>query len=160
MKCVYSGLTGIIIDELPESTYIKDVSEESWQKVIRHYVGDENSGVASVFLGVNGFLDYSKIYNLKTGESINPKFQVQDGIFVPSMPLCNDLMPNDRPSEEIQAYAAMRELLIQSLNHLKGERNGRYFLMTPYRRGCCNFKNGIIKAKKADILHLLNEYDK
>jgi hypothetical protein len=157
MKCAYSGLTGLIIDELPESQHIRDVSAEAWQKAIQHYVGKDNTGVASVFLGVNGFLDYSRIHKLKTKDSYQPNFQVKEGIFVPSMSLCGGLMPIGNLSEEMQTHAAMRELLIQSLDHLEGERQGRYFLMTPYSKGCCNFKKGVIEVKKSDLLELLNE---
>jgi hypothetical protein len=157
MKCAYSGLTGIVIDEKPELKYIRGASAKSWQKAIKHYVGEDNSGVASVFLGANGLLNYSKIHRLKTGEIHEPNFQIQNGVFIPSMPLCGGLIPSSNLSEEMQIHATMRELLTQSLGYLEGEREGRYFLMTPYSKGCCNFKNGVIEVKKSNLLELLNE---
>jgi hypothetical protein len=58
--------------------------------------------------------------------------------------------------DSLQNITAIKEILNQSLGYLEGERKGRYFLMTPYKEGCCDFRYGVIEAKKKDILEILN----
>ena len=162
-QCTYLGLTGIVTDRVPSEEFLGQYLPEEWNKAIKHYVsekyGSVDSGVASTFWGIDDLLQYSMIFNLETGTHHKPEFRTKNDQFVPSMPLCGggSIQENCGLDEEMQKCAAMRELLVQSLDYLNGDRKGRYFILTSYQEGCCPFKGGVIKATVDEIQELLSE---
>ena len=123
--------------------------------LLKTYDAPVSSGVATVFWGIGNLLAYAMVQELETGETYMPEFSMQNGTFTPSMPLCDGLMYSGALNEQQQKNAAMRELLTQSLRYLKGERQGRYFILTPYEKGCCPFNGGVIKASLCEIEDLI-----
>ncbi|MDD4878130.1 MAG: hypothetical protein PHO02_03785 [Candidatus Nanoarchaeia archaeon] len=151
-KCAYFGLTGIIVDRTPSKEFIKKFAAENLAKIAAHYCSS-SSGVATAFWGLK-YLDYSKIVSLEKCVSYAPVFKKENGLFVPQMPLCNEKDAGNLSSNE-RRTAAMREILMQALDLLEGEREGRYFMLTTFEKGCCNFQGGKIMAKLDDIVKLI-----
>ncbi|MEA3255739.1 MAG: hypothetical protein U9Q22_07905 [Candidatus Altiarchaeota archaeon] len=163
--CAYEGLTAIVTDSIPYKNFLESFGPKDLCKVIDYYLSKTydapvNSGVATVFWGMGNLLAYAMIQDLETGETYAPEFNIQKGVFTPRMPLCVGLMSLGVLNEEYLRNAAMRELLIHSLGYLKGERLGRYFILTPYEKGCCPFGGKVIKASLREIKGLIHLKEK
>ncbi|MEA1924715.1 MAG: hypothetical protein U9M95_02490 [Candidatus Altiarchaeota archaeon] len=155
-KCAYEGLTAIVTDSVPHKKFLESFGPKDLRKVVNYYLSKTydvplSSGVATVFWGMGNLLAYAMIQDLETGEAYVPEFNMRDGVFTPSIPLCNRLMCSGVLNEQQQKNAAMRELLMQSLGYLKGGRQRRYFILTPYEKGCCPFGEVVIQASLREI---------
>jgi len=154
--CAYSGLVGIVVEKMPEKELIQETSHEAWQDVIRYYAGERNPGVCSVFWDLGDLIPFSRIHVLGENRHYPPLLKVEEGLFVPSIPLCTGESPEEADlTEDICRQAAMREILLQSQDNLNGKKKDHYFMMSPYSEGCCKFKAGTVEARIDEIKEIL-----
>jgi len=158
--CSYRGLTGIIIDSIPDGGFITNLSTENLLKITKHFCKKEygiepEEGVATAFWGLD-YLDNSLSVDIKDGMQITLKFKRVNGIFAPSYELCDHSIADENNlSEDDLRKAAMREVLVQSEPFLPKDRKHHYFMLTHFESGCCKFAGGKINAKLEEIKKLI-----
>lgn len=148
--CLYSKLKGIIPNQTPTEDFLKSLTKQETCQVVNYYFPDNDGGVVSTFWGID-LLEYSKIINLDQLQEYKPKFEKrEDGLIIPTLPLCNGESEAEIYSLDKQIHVAMRETLSQALSHLTGERKNRYFMITPYS-GCCPFRSGKVEVSLSEL---------
>jgi len=165
--CSYFGLVGIIVDKVPSKKFVKEFKPEEVHHVINYcaekFTGSKpESGVATTFWGIETNLIYkSIILDLEYGSAYKPYFKLEKGIYAPKGGIPNfKKKPSKKALENFLRGLAMRELLQQSQLYLDGERQGRYFMLTPYSKGCCAFQGGKIRIKLKNLEKLVLDYRK
>lgn len=149
-SCTYTGLKGLVLDKMPEKDFIEKFSAKDLAKVTRHYANNVREGISCCYWGL-GEIDNAMAVDLSDGISIRLNFEKEEGIYVPKTKVCNGNSCENIDDNQ----AAMRDLLSQCLPFIPFRREGHYFMLTPFEKGCCEFKAGIINVKLEDIKRLI-----
>ncbi|MBU2589862.1 MAG: hypothetical protein KKA65_02670 [Nanoarchaeota archaeon] len=152
-NCTYTGLIGLILDEMPSKEFIHSFNVKDLLKITKHYCGALSEGTSSCYWGLE-HLDFAKAVDLKDEIAISLRFKKNNGLFVPQKNVCkgNSCAILD------DNQAAMMELLTQCLPYIPKKRKGSYFILTPFEKGCCEFKGGTINIKLEEIKNLINTF--
>jgi hypothetical protein len=164
--CLYKGLTGIIIDEAPDLDFIKNLDENDISHVVKTFAKykykHEPSGITTTFWGHTlEYLSESLIVDIKNKKSYKPRFNLREGIYMPDkkITLCSLDITTKEQKENILKNRAMKELLTQTSSYMNGfKREGNYFMITPFNKGCCGFGSGKISIELGHLKEVLNEY--
>jgi len=148
--CTYTGLIGLVLDEMPKEDFIYAFTVKDLVKVTKHYCNNPTEGTSSCYWGLDK-IDFAKAVDLKDGIGISLSFQKRNGVYVPKKNICSGSSCDNINDNQ----AAMRELLSQCLDFVPDKRDGCYFILTPFEKGCCEFKGGIINIKLEDIKNLI-----
>lgn len=163
--CLYRGLTGIIVSEKPELDFLRQLSPDEVSKATKFFgkykYDFEPKGVATTFWGHDpDYLLESMIVDIGSNIAYKAHFNIEEGIYNPNhkIPPCTANLASDVQLEKVMRGRAMKELLSQTLNHLNGyEREGNYFMITPYSRGCCGFGGGKINIELEHLMDFVQE---
>lgn len=165
--CNYEGLTGIVVGDLPSAELVCNLPAHTISQVVKiiaksKYL-EEPKGIATTFWGHEAtYLGGAVIVDLSSEDLIAPTFNCDQGSYVPAPDThssCGGLTALTAPREVVLRQKAMNELLSQAAKHLNGHpREGHYFMLTHFDKGCCNFKAGTIDVSLAEFENLVQRY--
>lgn len=166
--CLYRGLTGIVVNENPGLDFLRHISSDEVSfaaKYFGRYKYDfEPGGIATTFWGHDtDYLLESMIVDIESNEAYKAQFNIEEGVYTPDhkVPDCTASLATESQLDKVMRGRAMKELLSQALSYLNGhEREGNYFMITPYSRGCCGFGGGKINIELGHLMEIIEEYRK